>query len=329
MKIGIIGATGMLGHHIAIQALLHQHEIVSIQRAGSDLSKIADLKCENRMADLNDRGSLIKAFEGLDAVVNAAAYYPTLPKPLAQEIKSARLQMQFFIDAVQSSGVQKALYVGGAIAIPKVQDGLANESGTYDKAPENNAPYVQVKWLMDQMARDAAKNGIPIIIGIPSMTFGEYDYAPTTGRFIVEISNQSLPAYINGLRNVVYAGDAGRGLLYALEKGRIGERYLIGGFNTSTSAIVEQICQTAEIPVFEKTIPLKLAKLISKIQETKYAVFRGSPPKLSSTAIAVLASGQHVDISKAKDELGYQPELDINTMIARSYNWFKKEGYIK
>lgn len=328
MKIGIIGATGMLGHHIAIQAILHQHKIISIQRKGSNLTRIDDLKCENRTADLNDRGSLIKAFEGLDAVINAAAYYPTLPRPLAHEIKSARLQMQFFIDAVQSSGLKKALYVGGAIVIPKVNEGLANESGSYERAPENNAPYVQVKWLMDQMAREAAKNGIPIVIGIPSMTFGEYDYTPTTGRFIVEIANQSLPAYIQGLRNVVYAGDAGRGLLYALEKGRIGERYLIGGHNTSTSALVERICSAAGIPVFEKTIPLKLAKLISKIQETRYALFKGTPPKLSSTAIAVLTSGQHLDLSKAKKELGYEPELDISTMITKSFLWFKKENYI-
>ena len=151
----------MLGHHIAIQAKLHQHEIASIQRKGSDLSKITDLKCENRTADLNDRGSLIKAFEGLDYVVNAAAYYPTLPKPLAEEIKQARLQMQFFIDAVKAAGIKKALYVGGAIAIPKVNNGLADETGVYENAPENNAPYVQVKWLMDKMARDAAAQGSP------------------------------------------------------------------------------------------------------------------------------------------------------------------------
>lgn len=328
MKIGIIGATGMLGHHIAIQAKLHQHEILSIQRKGSDLSRIADLKCDNRTADLNDRGSLIKAFEGLDYIVNAAAYYPTLPKPLAEETKHARLQMQFFIDAIKEAKIQKALYVGGAIAIPKVSSGLADETGIYVKAPENNAPYVQVKWLMDKMARDAAAQGSPIVIGIPSMTFGEYDYAPTTGRFVVEIANQNLPAYIDGLRNVVYAGDAARGLLYALEKGIQGERYLIGGHNTSTADLVAQICKTAEIPLFEKTLPLKLAKLISKVQETKYAVFRGNPPKLSSTAIAVLASGQHLDISKAERELGYKPELDLATMIGRAHYWFKKEGYI-
>lgn len=329
MRLGIIGGTGMLGHHIAVAASFKQYDIIIIHRKSTDLSKVDDLKYESRVADLNDRGSLIKALKGIDYVVNAAAYYPTLPRPLTAEIKTARLQMQFFIDAVREAGVKRALYVGGAIAIPRSTSGTADESAVYPKAPENTAPYVQVKFLMDEMARDAAKSGLPIVIGIPSMTFGEYDYGPTTGRLIVELSNQTLPAYIKGDRNVVFAGDAGRGLLLALEKGRFGERYLITGQNTDTDTLVELICKKAGVDRLEKTLSLKLAKVISKVQETKYALFRGTPPTLSSTAIAVLSNGQHLDGSKAQEELGYIPELSTEDAIHRAYTWFKKEGYIK
>ncbi len=329
MKLGIIGGTGMLGHHLAIAATFKQYELVLIHRKSTDLSKVGDLKFESRIADLNDRGALIRAFEGLDYVVNAGAYYPTLPRPLAAELKTARHQMHFFLDAVKEAGIKRALYIGGAIAIPKVNSGLANEEGVYPEAPDNSAPYVQVKWLMDKMAREAASEGLPIVIGIPSMTFGEYDYAPTTGRLIVELSNQTLPAFIHGKRNVVYAGDAGKGLLLALEKGRFGERYLIGGKNTDTSEIVELICKRAGVPKLEKTLSLKLAKLVSRFQETKYSLMGGKPPTLSSTAVAVLASGQHLDINKAKRELGYQPELEPEDAIFRAYEWFRKEHYIK
>lgn len=328
MKLGIIGGTGMLGHHIAIAATFKQYEIVIIHREGSDLSKVSDLTFESRVADLNDRGSLINAFKGLDFVVNAAAYYPTLPKPLAEEIKIARLQMQFFIDAVKEGHIKRALYVGGAIAIPKSKSGIADESGLYIQSPENTAPYVQVKWMMDEMARTAAAAGLPIVTGIPSMTFGEYDYGPTTGRLIVELANQTLPAYVKGDRNIVFAGDAGKGLLLALEKGRFGERYLITGENTNTDDLVALICKKAGVKTLEKTLSIKLAKLISKVQEIKYTLFRGTPPTLSSTAIAVLANGQHLDGSKAKDELGYMPELSADDAVHRAFNWFKKEKYI-
>ena len=300
MKLGIIGGTGMLGHHMAIAATSKQYKLVLIHRKSTNLSKVKDLKFESREASLNDRGSLIRAFEGLDYVINAGAYYPTLPRPLATELKTARHQMHFFLDAVKESGVKRALYVGGAIAIPKAKSGLANEEGVYDEAPEISAAYAQVKWLMDKMARDAANEGLPIVIGIPSMTFGEYDFGPTTGRLIVELANETLPAYIHGKRNVVYAGDAGRGLLLALEKGRFGERYFITGKNTDTSEVVDMICKKAGVPKLEKTLSLKLAKLVSKFQETKYSLFKGTPPTLSSTVVAVLTSGQHLDRSKAK-----------------------------
>ncbi len=318
----------MLGHHIAIAAIFKQYEIVIIHREASNLRKVSDLKFESRVADLNDRGSLIKAFNDLDYVVNAAAYYPTIPRPLTAELKTARLQMQFFIDAVREAKVKRALYVGGAIAIPKSKSGTADESEVYEKAPENTAPYVQVKWMMDEMARNAAKAGLPIIIGIPTMTFGEYDFGPTTGRLIVELANQTLPAYIKGDRNVVFAGDAGRGLLLALEKGRFGERYLISGENTNTEDLVNLICKKAGVKKLEKILSLRLAKIISKAQEIKYTLFRGTPPTLSSTAIAVLSSGQHIDGTKAKEELGYSPELSADDAVHRALNWFRKEGYI-
>ncbi|MCE7990690.1 MAG: NAD-dependent epimerase/dehydratase family protein [Roseivirga sp.] len=329
MKIGIIGGTGMLGHHLAIAAQLRQYQIRIIHRASSDLSRIADLTYESRIADLNDRGSLIRAMEGLDMVANCGAYYPTLPKPLSQEIKTARLQMQFFLDAVKEAGIQRALYLGGAIAMPKAKTGMGHEELYYDQAPENPAPYVQVKWLMDKMAREAARDGVPIVIGIPPMTFGEYDYGPTTGRLIVDLANQTLPAYIKGNRNVIYARDAGRGLLLALEKGRFGERYLITGHNTTTDDLVAAICQQAGVPLLKKTLPLRLAKIISKFQEVRYTLFKGAPPTLSSTAIAVLAGGQHLDGSKAKRELGYEPDLNIEGAIQRAHKWFEKEKYIE
>ncbi len=328
MKIGIIGGTGMLGHHIAIAAQLRNHEVVIIHRASSKLDRIADLEYESRIADLDDRGALIRASEGLDILINAAAYYPTVPKPLAQEIKTARNQMIHFLDAVKEAKIKRAMYVGGAIAIPKNKTGLGHEALFYDESPYGTSAYTQVKWLLDKMARDAANEGLSISIGIPSMTFGEYDYGPTTGRLIVDLTNQTLPAYLKGERNVVYAGDAGRGLLSVAEKGRFGERYLITGFDSTTSYVVNLICKVAKVPQLNKTLPLRLAKLISKFQEIKYTLVRGDAPTLSSTAIAVLTSGQHLDGGKAKEELNYSPEVGIEDAVKRSYNWFKSVNYI-
>ena len=118
-------------------------------------------------------------------------------------------------------------------------------------------------------------------------------------------------------------------MLLALEKGRFGERYLITGENTSIEEIIKMTCEIAQVPMIKKTIPLNMAKFIAKSQEIKYTLFRGNPPAVSSTAIAILAYGQHLDGSKAKEELGYEPDLTVKDAIGRAYNWFKKEGYIE
>jgi len=195
------------------------YELFVIHRQSSDLSTIEDLTYTGRIADLNDPESLKKAFEGLDYVMNCGAYYPTIPKPLTAEMKIAEGQAMNFIEAVKDSGITKGLYVGAAIALPKSPDGIGNESLIYESSPPNKVAYVQVKWLMDKLMREAGADGVPVVIGIPAMTFGEYDYGPSTGRLIVNAVNQTLPGYVDGNRNVVYAGDVARGLLMTCLKG--------------------------------------------------------------------------------------------------------------
>ena len=328
MRIGIIGATGMIGNHTARAVVAKGHELVVIHRQKADLSRLEGLKFQSRMGDLNDKASLIAAFSGLDWVINCAAYYPTTPLPLAKEMQTAENQMIAFIDAIQTSGIAKAVYVGGAIALPKSTEGVGNETLNYSGTPPNKTPYVQVKWLMDKMAQEAGKNGIPLVIGIPAMTFGEYDYGPTTGQLIRNIANQQMPVYLRGDRNVVYAGDAANGLLLAAEKGRIGERYLFTGENINMDNLVKAIALQANVEPPTKVIPLGLAKVISFFQELKYRFFKGNVPELSATRIAILSAGQFLDGEKAKRELGYAPSVTTNEAIKRTIDWFKTVGYV-
>ncbi|WP_430907453.1 NAD-dependent epimerase/dehydratase family protein [Maribacter sp. 2-571] len=328
-KIGIIGATGMLGHHTAKAVLATgTHQLTVIHRATSNLEHIKDLDFESRVGDLTDRSSLFKAFDGLDHVLNCGAYYPTVPKPLQEELAIADKQISNFIEAVAHCKIKKGLYLGGAIAIPKATSGPGHESLVYQSLPSNASAYAQVKVLMDKKVREAGAKGIPIVIGIPPMTFGEYDYGPTTGRLIVHALNRTLPGYVGGDRNVVYAGDAGRGMLLACMNGRPGERYLITGVNINMTALIEKIGIIGGVTDMPKKVPLSLAKLLSKVKMTRYKWFGGELPLLDDTAIAVMSAGQFLDGSKAKKELGYKPQVGIDEMIQKTISWFKEVGYI-
>ncbi len=329
-KIGVIGGTGMLGHHVA-KCIQNdsENELIVIHRSTSNLSSISDLKYESRVADLNDLQSLTKSFEDLDYVLNCGAYYPTIPKPLHEEIEIAQHQMANFIGAVKESKAKKALYLGGSIAIPKSKEGIANEELIYTNSPSNKSAYVQVKWIMDKMAREAGQSGTPIVIGIPSMTFGEYDYGPSTGRIITNTINQTLPGYVNGNRNVIYAGDAARGLLAACLYGKAGERYLITGENISMHDLIQKIIAIGNLDKMPKEVPLGMAKLISKIKMTRYKIFGGELPLLNDTAIAVMSAGQFLDGNKAKKELNYTPKVSLDNAIEKAIEWFKANDYIQ
>lgn len=328
MRIGILGATGMLGHHSALAARTAGHELVVLHRAGSRLDRLGALEFEARTADLDDARSLTPALRGLDGVINAAAYYPTVPRPWRAEVAAGLAQMSAFYAACADAKVARVLYLGGAIALPRRLDGApGDESLVYPATPADRNPYLQVKWAMDAQARKLAAEGLPVIVGIPTMSFGEFDYGPTTGRFIVEIANQTMGAFVPGRRNAVYAGDAGRGLVLALEKGRVGERYLITGSNIEMEQLVALIAALAKVPP-PRPVPLALARIVAALQAGRWRLFGGAPPKLSATAIAVMSSGQFLDGSKAQRELGYTPQVTLPDALTRALAWFREVGYV-
>ncbi|HKU44180.1 MAG TPA: hypothetical protein VJR89_38730, partial [Polyangiales bacterium] len=186
-----------------------------------------------------------------------------------------------------------------------------------------------VKYEMDRIARERGAAGLPVSIAIPAMTFGEHDRGPTTGRLIVDIANQALPAYIRGRRNVIYAGDAGRGIALVLERGKPGERYLLTNRDIEMSELVQLIARVAQVKPPRSVIPLPIARLISLVQETRYRLFGGALPVLSSTAISVVASGQFLDGSKARRELGFESEVSLEEAVQRALRWFREVGYVK
>ncbi len=327
-KVAVIGATGMIGHHASKALLAAGHRLTVIHRSGSDLSRISDLECDAREGDLSEPSSVLDALEGMDAVLNCAAYYPTVPRPWREEVKSATEQMAGFYAAVKTHKLKKAVYLGGAIALRKHPLGKpGHETLSYEHKPPGKNAYVQVKWAMDRQALEQARIGLPVVIGIPSMTFGEYDYGPTTGALITEIANQRIPAYVRGKRNAVYAGDAGRGLALALEKGRHGERYLFTGENLTMDELVAKIADIAGVNA-PRAVPLSMAKLLAKAQAMRYQRFKGPLPKISETAIAVMAGGQFLDGSKARRELGYQPQVSVDEAIERAYKWFQRKDMV-
>ncbi len=329
MRIAVVGATGMLGQHVARHTLRAGHDLIALYRNPRLLNSLADLRCEARQADLDDVDSLRRGFRGADAVIHCAAYYPGAPKSIRKELATAAKLSNNFYKACAGQELKKVVYVGAAIALPRSSDGKPSDgSQSYQERPHNQNAYLQVKWAQDTLARQKAAEGMPVVVGIPSMTFGEYDPGNSTGSFVIEMANRTLPGYVAGKRNVVYAGDAGRGLVRVCEDGHPGERYLICGENLTMQQLMAKIATVTGAPE-PKEIPLAAAKLVSAWQIFKYKYLHGPVPKVSPSAIAVMSSGQYLDGSKATRELGYRPEVSVDEAIRRTFKWFRSQGKVK
>ena len=136
MRIAVVGATGMIGRHVAREALRAGHGVIAVCRHPQLLELINDVDCEPRQANLEDVNSLIRSFGGGDAVIHCAAYYPGVPKPLAEEMQTTTRLSENFYGACARLPLKKIVYVGAAIALPKSPDGQeSNGSKSYLKPP--------------------------------------------------------------------------------------------------------------------------------------------------------------------------------------------------
>ena len=329
MKIAVVGATGMLGNHTARAALAAGHEVRVVHRAGSKLDRLEGLTFETAVADLDgDDDAMAAALDGCEGAVLCAAYYPTVPKPWGEEVDRALVQADRFYRGAQRAGVARVVYVGGSIVLDEPPDAKpADERCVPGQAPADKTPYIQVKWALDAAAaRWATEEGVHVATAIPAMTFGEHDHGPTTGRLIVEIANRTLRAYVAGDRNVVYAGDAGRGIVRVLEAGERGERYLLTGANVAMDDLVPRIAKRAGVDAPGR-VPMWVARGIGATQRLRWRL-GGPVPQLSATALAVLAKGQFLDGAKAQRALGYRPEVDLDGAIERALAWFREVGMV-
>lgn len=327
MKLAVVGASGLLGHHAARAIKAAGHQLVLIHRPASRIERLAYLGAECRAAELFDHAGLSRALQGIDGVIFCAGQYPRRPRRWQEEVASALDQTNHFYAACLTAGVPRILYVGAAIALPRHPQGLPGHEGLlYEGMPRWRNPYLMGKWALDEQAREQARNGLPVVIGIPSMTLGEFDVGPSTGRLITAIGSGAMRHYVPGARNWIDAAEAGRGLLLALEKGRVGERYLLTGENIPLAELTARIAAQLAVDPPRPT-PLPLAKLVARLGSWRYRV-TGRLPLLDDTALAVMAGGQYLDGRKAREELGFVARQSLDDTLDRAIRWFRDNGYL-
>lgn len=328
MKALVLGATGQLGANLVRALLAEGQEVKALVRPTSRAIGLEGVEVERLIGDLRDRDSLDRACAGVDAVYQTASYYPSATIPVDQARAEALGETDKVLAAVERASVPRLVFTSALTTIgPPAESGKpATEACPFHPLfPEN--PYLMAKAAMEERVLAVAQKGLPAVVVNPTVFFGPYDSKPTSGTQILMVAKRLMPAYIDGAVNAIDVRDVAVGMIRAAERGRIGERYILGNWNTTQQELNTLIAKVAGVmaPLFP--VPFPLARYGTKVGELLFQkVIRQSAP-VPGFFPEVLKSMQHYDCSKALQELDL-PQNSVERAVRDALSWFREHGYL-
>ncbi len=321
----VTGGNGFVGCHV-VRALLERGDRVRVLiRQGSDRAALEGLEVEFAAGDLRDREAVQRAVAGCHEVYHVAADYRLWvpdPAPMyAANVEGTRN----IIETAHRAGVERIVHTStvGALGIP--HGGIGTED-TPVSIDDMVGPYKRSKFMAEQIAIEAAKNGAPVVIVNPSTPVGPLDLKPTpTGRIIVDFLNRRMPAYVDTGLNLVDVADCARGHLLAAERGRIGEKYILGGQNLTLKEMLENLAIISGLPAPRVRLPYAIAFGFALGAEAVARVLTRRPPRASVTEVRMSRKHMFFDSSKAARELGYSPK-PVEGALAAAVEFFRRTG---
>jgi len=323
----VTGATGFVGWHVARQLLERGERVRALVRDAARSAKaLAELAgIETVPGDLRDEESLTSAVAGCGTVYHVAADY-RLWAPRPEEMYRSNVDgTRSVLAAAQKAGVERCVYTStvGCIGMPK---GELGSEDTPAGLEEMQGPYKRSKFLAEQVALEFASAGFPVVIVNPTAPVGDHDFRPTpTGKIVVDFLRGAMPAYLDTGLNVVYVGDVAAGHLLACERGRVGERYILGGENLTLQQIFGRLEEVTGKPAPKVRIPYAVA-YAAGVASTGWASLTGQEPRAPLDGVRMARKKMWVRNDKAARELGYSARPAVEA-LKRAAEWFQANGY--
>ncbi len=319
----VTGASGFVGWHVARLLLERGHRVRALVRAGS---RIPELEVERVTGDLRDPASLASAVSGCELVFHVAADYRLWSRHPEELYQSNVEGTRNMLSAAKAAGVERFVYTStvGCIGVPGGRSGEGGGIGDETRPvslAEMSGAYKRSKFLAEQAALEFAQQGFPVVIVNPTAPMGDHDFKPTpTGQIVRDFLRGAMPAYIDTGLNVVHVRDVALGHLLACEKGRAGERYILGAANMTLGQILQELARitgrrapTIELPYF--------VAYAAGLATTAWARISGTPPRAPLEAVRMAKKKMWVSHEKAARELGYQP-CPATSALEAAVAWF-------
>ncbi len=323
----VTGATGFVGSAVARKLIAAGHRVRVLARAGSDRRNLADIDVEIATGSLSEPETLPAAVDGVEALFHVAADYRLWVPDEAAMYRTNVDGTIALMRAAQAAGVRRIVHTSSVATLGLVKGADADEATPVGLA-DMIGPYKRSKFLAEEGVKQLVREeGLPAIIVNPSTPIGPRDIKPTpTGRLIVEAASGRMPAYVDTGLNFAHVDDVAEGHLLAFERGRIGERYILGAENLSLAQVLGIVCPLAGLKPPWIRLP---ADLILPLAYGAEAVSRmtGREPFVTVDGVKLAKKLMFFRIDKARQELGYAPR-PAKAGFADAVQWFEANGYI-
>jgi len=326
MKALVTGATGFVGGAVARALVRAGVDVRVLARRDSDLRSLRGLAVEPVTGDLRDPGSLRPALAGCRQLYHVAAHYALWAQDPAIFYAINVTGTTNLLEAARRAGIERTVYCStiGAIGLPR--GGGHGTEETPVSLDQMAGHYKRSKYLAEQAVLKLASEGLPVVIVNPSAPVGEADVRPTpTGQVIVDFMKRRMPAYIETGMNIIDVDDVAAGHLQAMDKGRQGERYILGNKNLMLREVFEILSRLTGVPAPRIKLP-RAAILPLAYANHWIANLTGRPPRIPLEGVKMAKYKMHYDCSKAVRELGL-PQTPPEVALEKAVRWFRDHRY--
>lgn len=327
MAVLVTGGTGFVGSRLVRKLLERGEQVRCLARSSSVLSNLADQSVEIVRGDLQEVAALEAAVRGCRVVYHVAADYRLWSKDPQQLYRNNVDGTRNLLAAAERAGCERFVYCStvGALGIPK--DGTPGTETSPVTEADMIGHYKRSKFRAEQEALAAAKRGVPVVIVNPSTPVGPNDIKPTeTGKIITRFLNGQMPMYLDTGLNLVDVDDVAEGHILAGERGRIGEKYILGNRNMTLREILECLSDLTGRAAPRAKLPYGAALGIARINEFFMGTLLHREPGVPIEGVLMARKRMFFDASKAVRELGL-PQTPVDRALERAVRWFCENGY--
>ena len=326
MRLFLTGATGFVGAHVARVAAEQGAMLRLLTRPTSNRTHLpanADLIT----GDLRAPEAFASALQGCDALIHVAADYRLWVPDPAEMYKANVEGTRKLLQIAREAGVPRVVYTSSVATMGFRKDGTVVDEDTPVSEADMIGHYKRSKWQAEQLAIDAARSGQQVILLNPTTPIGSLDTKPTpTGRIVVDFLKRNFPAYVDTGLNLVDVHEIARMHLRALEVGRPGERYILGGENLTLKQILDKLAKITGLPSPSAKVPHAVAMAFAFFDETVTGKLRGKEPRATVEAVRMGKKFMFAKSAKAEAELGFRV-LPVEEALRQACRWFVANGY--